>query len=458
MKIKPENLRAANSVIQLKDTSPSASKKNYWNGVHYITTKDNDLLIQTQDGQIWIDWYIPLEGESKELEVIVPAANLDSAARYLHGGSLDLVYDAGYLTLEKGRMHYRIRCDSKRTYPGPVIKGDAVSWEAPSNLYARALKFTGPFIDETNPSLDKSGATFYHDKGFIVAGSSKRISLAKGLTGLKNLSFKTKAAKVISEFLSSIGDTVKITVTESHYRFEDPVNKHSLTITAEAASFPAMTAPDSSRIREVVRIDRKKLLTLTKAFAGVLPEGSDRLNLTFKGIDEHSSLRVHTPGSQESEITDDEFGIYREIVDKIPQDVVRGQTGPTHIDLDRNNPPTVDIALSRSFLEATLDQMEGTTVKWTYYGRNVLVEDTETTTEGSEERPSLLKSICMVIQTVREANDIEKKASEKVVKDEEEAKSKVEAAPATPAAVEVPSSTPSSEKKTEVEKESEVKN
>ena len=83
MKIKPDNLRAANKIAHLKETSPSAAKKNYWNGVHRLVTIGNNLVLKTQDGSIWVEWWMPVEGTPIEIDTIIQNDCFDHAARNL---------------------------------------------------------------------------------------------------------------------------------------------------------------------------------------------------------------------------------------------------------------------------------------------------------------------------------------------------------------------------------------
>jgi len=184
----------------------------------------------------------------------------------------------------------------------------------------------------------------------------------------------------------------------------------------------------SQLLLEVSKIDRKMLLQRAKAFAGVMPQGSDRLNLSFRGSDAHASLRLYTPGEVENEITDDEFGVYREF--------------PADKNIDTANPPEVELAISREFLASTLDQMEGTVIAWSYCKRMVLIEDEEIEEEIDEEEGGALeevaeapleenpikKSVLLAVHTIEEFKELELKAktaeAEAQKKAEEEAKKK----------------------------------
>jgi len=446
VKVKPEDLKIANKVANIKETTSSAAKKNYWNGVHRLKNTATTLMLMTTDGQLWLEWHIPVEDTPIEMDVLVQNEGFDYAARYLEGGSLEVQRSGGIVTLHKGQLNYRLREETRQKYILPKAGKDPVVWETDSDSLAKALKFVARFIDETNPQENKNCATMYKEEKMLTGGNPRRIATVRGLTIEADMSFKTRGANAVAEFLSAIGDRVRITATDANYIFEDPTNKHKLTILAEGGRFLKIVQDLSARLMEKDRIDRKMLLTRAKAFAGAMPQGSDRLNLSFRGAEGQASLRLHTPGEIENEITDDEFGIVREIPEEIPQP----PRFTEKVKYDVANPPDVDLAVSREFLANTLDQMDGTVISWSYCGRMVLIEDedipeedepieTESTEEGlvaegeeqeavavpAEPATPIMKSVLLSVQTVKEASEAEAEA--KKAEEAAEAKAKEEA-------------------------------
>jgi len=161
VRVKPEDLRAANKIAHLKETSSTASKRNYWNGVCRLITEGRYLVLKTQDGMLWIEWYIPIEEEPLQMDVIVQNEAFDHAARYLEGGSLSITREGGLVTLSKQQLHYRMREESPQTYLEPTAGANPVVWETDSRPLARALRFVAQFIDDTNPQENKNCATLY---------------------------------------------------------------------------------------------------------------------------------------------------------------------------------------------------------------------------------------------------------------------------------------------------------
>jgi hypothetical protein len=208
----------------------------------------------------------------------------------------------------------------------------------------------------------------------------------RGLTAEADMSFKIRTAKVVSEFATCIGDNVEITVTDRVYQFRDPDGGHILIVLGDEGRFPPIANDLTPMIQEIDMIDRKTLLQRAKAFAGPMQEGAERLNLTFRGQGETASLHVCTPGNDPNEVTEDEIPVYREFPQREGQD-----------------PPEVvsrDVGLNREFLSSALDAMDGTSVKFKYCGRMILVEDQ--VPEGEEgETLEPQRSILLSVQQTR---------------------------------------------------------
>jgi hypothetical protein len=273
--------------------------------------------------------------------------------------------------------------ETPQQYPEPVPGENPVVWRTDSASLAKALRFVGPFIDETNPNKNKSVGTLY-TTGTLTGGNSQRIATAKGLTARAELSFKARTAKVVAEFLSSIGDNVEISVSDRTYVFKDPDNGHRLVVLSEEGRFPTVERDLTNMLREVDQVDRKMLLGRAKAFAGTMPLGADRLNLSFRGSEENASLHVYTPGDT-TERTDDEFAVYREFPVPPPARLddetdeayaLRVEENRQQVVAARGPAQPLEIGLNREFLAGALDVMEGTQVKFKICGtRMVLVED-----------------------------------------------------------------------------------
>jgi len=430
VKVKPQHLKLANKVAGVKDSSASTAKKFYWSGVHKLKVDGNNLVLMSHDGNFWLEWYMPTEDAPIEMDTIIQAEPFDYAARYLDGGSLDITREGGIVTLHKGQLNYRLREESHQQYPTPEPGENPITWVGDSAIFAKALKYVIQFIDETNSSQDKSVATLYHDDKTLWAGHPKRMGIVHGLEAAATMSFKAKGAKVVAEFLSSISDKVQITVTNRNYTFYDPAGKHKLIISAENGRFPKVTQNIGPMLKETVIVDRKMLLTRAKLYAGAMQQGSDRLNLYFRGTSHNASLRISTPGETEQEITSDEFGVIREMAVEVPAGSAI---------------PETSVAIMRSTLESTIEQMEGTTLKWLHCGRMVVIEDEDVNAEvenGEAATPTpaaaLRKSAVITVQTLRQAEEEERRLKEEAAKAAaEESKAKVTVEATTDGAVEV---------------------
>lgn len=387
MKVKPEDLRLANSVAGIKESSSGTAKKFYWNGVHKLVTRGDKLCLRTTDGTVWLDWYMPTEGEPLQLDSIVTHTSFEAPAKYMEGGSLEVSRSPGIITLKKGQQftYPMVEQQAVGEYPEPTVGTNPTEWTCETTKLSKALRFVSGFIDETNPNANKSVATLRPD-GTLVGGNPKKCAILKGLSASAEMSFKSRTARVVSTFLDRIGDNVKISVSigeNATYTFTDPDSKHQLIVLSEAGRFPPVSQNMMTRVSEVLIIDRKTLLLRCLAFAGAMKEGQDRINLTIKGVKEHASLRVWTPG-EGADIAADEFSIYRTVPDKVneqPQDkearvTALGARGP------------VDMFFNREFLAATLQAMEGTSVTFRSDSqRFALLEDETVTDETAATNP-----------------------------------------------------------------------
>lgn len=387
MRVKPEHLKLANRVAGIKETTSTAARRNYWNGVHrlFVDREAGCLVLKTNDGSMWLEWKIPYEGDPIDMDVLIPERQFDSAARYLEGGSLEVVRHNRIVTLEKDQLRYRMKEETTQPYPEPDLGTNPVTWRTVSAHLAKALKFVGSFIDEANPSKHKSVATLYTN-GRLIGGNPKRIAAVKGLQAEADMSFKTRTAKVVAEFLSCIGDNVEITVSDRCYQFKDPDAGHTLIVLSDEGRFPSVERDLTHLIQEVDQVDRKTLLQRAKAFAGTMQEGAERLNLSFRGQGDTASLHVYTPGNDPNEVTEDEFAVYREFSETADRTTEVGAP--------------LDVGVNRDFLSGALDAMEGTTVKFKYCGRMLLVEDEVPDVEEGETRGPE-RSILITVQQTR---------------------------------------------------------
>jgi hypothetical protein len=446
MKVNPEDLKIANRVAGIKETSGSAVKKNYWNGVHRLHTEGNKLVLDTTDNVLWITWNIPVEGEAIPLDVLLPERSFDYAARYLDGGSFTVSYENRVVQLSKDQLKYPLKQETQQPFPRVTIgePGEQLTtWEASSKELAKALKFVAPFIDDTNPSPHKSVATLFAT-GIVKGGHTKRISVVEGLDIKADMSFKASKAKAVAEFLNNISETVIITVASNAYKFEDKDNGHVMIVLAESGRFPIENRDIRPDLRETVIVDRKMLLQRAKVFQGVMAMGSDRLNIALKGEDEFASLRVYTPGDTELEVAADEFGVVR----TVHQPVIRTSDGIGYEKDEDGNAkeapkppewvaPVTEKAINRELLAEALENMEGTNVNVYIYGRFLIINDEVTET-------GIKRSILLNAQSIAQAAEEEKKAKEAAEKAAKEKEAAEKAKPvkaekaAAPAAAETP--------------------
>ena len=412
MKVKPEDLRTANSIAGIKEGSAGASKKNYWNGVHKLTTKEREgkLLLKTNDGSLWLEWSIPYEDSLIEIDSLVQEAAFDYAAK-MEGGSLEVTRANRIIHLGKQQFSYPLREETPQQYPDPKPEGTPIRWTCPTATLASCLRFVAPFIDETNPNANKSVATLFTN-GELKAGNPQRFAFVEGLNAKADMSFKSRTCKAVSTFLSRIGDIVEISVYNNLYEFKDPVQGHRLAVLAETGRFMQALQDLSNRILEIDQVDRKTLYQRAVVFGGALREGIDRLNIEIKGENELASLKVSTPGEQ-NDIAQDEFGIYRTFPEKANE-------APEQL-AERKKP--IEYAMSRQALVDSLGAMDGTTITFRYCGRMTLIEDELVAEDGGAALPK--KTVLILTKSLAQAAQEEIAQKQKLV-EETGAKKKAE--------------------------------
>jgi len=418
MRVKPEDLRLANSVAGVKESSSGTQKKFWWNGFHRLVTQGNKLVLRTTDGTLWLDWFIPIEGEAVPIDAVVSSTAFEAPAKYMEGGSLELSRSPGIITLKKGQFVYpMVEQQATGEYPVPTPGDNPIEWTCETHKLAKALRFVSGFIDETNPNANKSVATLRVD-GTLVGGNPRKCAILRGLEAKAEISFKSRTARAASMFLERIGDTVKISVTDKTYTFTDPDNGHSFVISAETGRFPPVSQQMMNKVSEVLIVDRKTLLLRCLAFAGAMKEGQDRINLTIRGTKEHASLKVWTPGEGQ-DIASDEFSIYRTVPDK------EGETAELKearlMTLSTKGP--VDMFFNREFLANTLQAMEGTSVTFHSDGQRFALLQDEAATGDDAAKSVPTKTVLLT--------------ANQQTQEEAPANPAVAATPATPAAAAV---------------------
>lgn len=409
MRVKPEDLRVANKVANIKESSAGAgARKNYWNGVHRFVTQGSKWIMKTTDNTVWVEWHVPTDGPVQEMDVIVQEGPFACVAKYLEGGSLEVTRENRIVTLSKGQLKYRLREETPQEYPEPNLGENPTIWVCETRPLVDALRFLASFIDERNPNANKSVATLYTN-GVITGGNPQRIATHKGLSCSAEMSFKSRTARVVAEFLSNIGEKVQISVTNATYKFTDPDSGHNLVVLAEEGRFKHVERDLTPLIREMAQVDRKMLLQLAKAFEGAMATGQNRVSLTFRGATDHASLKICTPGDNPGEVTEDEFAVFREVPKK------PGETDPDH-ETRQSALGQLEIALTREFLADALEAMTGTNVKFKFCGRMVLVEDEQVDTEAAPAegvntpavtRPYYEKSVLLASRSGRAGRDEE---------------------------------------------------
>jgi hypothetical protein len=425
LRIKPEDLKLANTVASIKESSGNTAKKNYWNGVHLLVTKPGTITLKTTDGSFWIEWHIPTEGPTDEWQALIKSEALDCAARYLDGGSFEVSRQNRVISLTKGEFSYPLREETPQTYPEPRLGENPTTWTVESKPLSDNLKFVAAFIDETNPNANKSIATLFSN-GQLSAGNPTRHATVNGLTAPTDMSFKTRAAKAVANFISRIGDNVEITVTDSTYQFRDPAAGHSLVLLSEPGRFKRVGQDLSNKMMEIITVDRKTLYQRAQIFQGALRENIDRINCALRGENEQSSLRVSTPDDEAP--AHDEFGVYRTFV---PRKIETGEVDTQGNKTLREETPEevearkgpVEFALGREALASTLAAMEGTSIILKYYGRFLLIQDEIARVDGQPTGPE--KTVLMQAKTLAAARLEEELAARKRL--EEEAAAKVQA-------------------------------
>lgn len=395
-KVKPEDLRLANSVVGIKECSSGATKKNFWNGVHQLEAGGSRILLKTNDGSFWLRWTIPLEGEIVPFKALISHAAFEHAAKYLDGGSFELQRGERVLTLMKEQLRYPMREENPQDYPEPAYGENPIEWVCDTKPLVKALRFIAGFIDETSAQPEKSVATFYTD-GFALAGFPSKFAILKGLTINSEMSFKSRTAKAVAQFLDRIGEKVKVKVSfgdNAKYVFQDTTGNYEMLVTAESGRFRRIMHNLDRRVDQVIHIDRKTLLQRCLAFAGCLQENQTRINLTFRGAKEQASLRVYTPG--EDYVATDEFAVYRTVAEKENESPEEKEIRLTAL----LTAGQMDIAFDQVHLADTLAAMEGTAVTFKCCGAKLVLIEDEASEATGDNLP--FKSVLLTAKQTRE--------------------------------------------------------
>jgi hypothetical protein len=387
LQIKPTDLKAIGRVSgSVKDVTSTGGRKNFWNSVHRLILKDRKLKLLTNDGSIWLDWNIPVEGGGEgEFDVLLPAETFnDMAARSSEGGLYDIIRDGGTLLLKQGQRNLRIREESPQEYPLPEEGTNHKTFTVPAAPLAKALTFVAPFLDVANPSPPKTVLT-WGTEGVMIGGSPKRIARVMGLPRPQHMmSFKQKNAKAVAIFLKQLEGDVKITIDDRHYTFECVNHGHKLLVLGESVQFPTAMASLEGKQTESYKIDTKTLLSGVTILATLLPAEADRLNLRFKGTTETASLRLSTIGDDTRNSTD-EFPIIRKLYET---------NGGAAVEIQNPAEASVTwIAINARIFQEVLNQMDGTTMEANYYGRHKLLYMQDEKGEDTEITRSLLVTV-----------------------------------------------------------------
>jgi hypothetical protein len=399
LEVKPLDLKTAARVSgSIKDTTSSGARRNYWNSVHRLTVVGNRLQLRTNDGSVWLDWNIPVEGNAENWDVLLPAAQFNEmASKSNEGGMYNIKKENGLIHLTQGgQRNLRLREETMQQYPEPSPGTDPKTWEVAAEPLARALRFVQPFIDATNPTPAKSVATLF-DSGLLVGGSPKKFAWVEGLKADKPLSFKSKTAKAIADFLRHLTDTVRITIDSLHYTFECPHHGHKLVVSGENVTFPNMMRNIKGMEAEIFKVDSKMLQSGVAILSALLPAEADRLNLEIKGSGDNASLRLSTLGD-DSHNSNDEFTVLRTLFTGPQAD---GEERPKWEPTAENpEPPTTYLAVNCRNLLEVLNQMEGTTLtaRWFDNLKLLYLEDEKT------EETDIVKSILLTAQNLSNMN------------------------------------------------------
>jgi DNA polymerase III sliding clamp (beta) subunit (PCNA family) len=392
--VKPIHLKTAAKVSgSVKDVTPLAGKKLYWNSVHRLVAVNNKLTLYTNDGALWLEWVVPVEGSfTEEFDIIVPAALFNEmASKSAEGALYDIDHSGGILHLTQGQRNLRLKEESNSEYPLPQSPEESVNhtWTIKTEPFMKGLKFVTPFIDAVNPTASKSVASLT-TQGTMAGGSPRRLARVSNLTAPPvGISFKQKTAKSVVAFLSSLGDDVKITVDSSHYTFECPLSGHKLIVSAEAAMFPQTFQNLEGKEDEILKIDNKTITSGVSILSTLLPTDTDRLNVRIKGLGSNASIRLSTLGD-DNKNSNDEFPILRTVM-------VRGEDGvPAPLEPGGPLPSDTFIAANVRVLQEALSQMDGVTLEARYYTRMRLlyIEDEKT---GDLE---IVRSIILNVQNI----------------------------------------------------------
>lgn len=388
LQLKPSDLKAVARVSgNVKDVTSSGARRNYWNSVHRLKLKDRKLKLLTNDGSIWLDWNIPIEGGGEgEFDILLPAAQFnDMASRSSEGGLYEVTRDGGILLLKQGQRNLRIREESPQEYPLPEGGTGPRTFNVPAGPLAKALSFVSPFLDVANPTAAKTVLT-WDTEGMMIGGSPKRIARVTGLPRQPMmLSFKQKNAKAVAIFLKQLEGDVKITVDDRHYTFECANHGHKILVLGETVQFPGAMRSLEGKQTETYKVDTKTLLSGVTILATLLPAEADRLNLRFKGSAENASLRLSTIGD-DNRNSNDEFPIIRKLWSN--------ESGTlTDVTAQQGDATDSWIAVNARIFQEVLNQMEGITMDATYYGRMKLLYLQDEKGEDSEITRSLLVTV-----------------------------------------------------------------
>jgi hypothetical protein len=333
---------------QVKDITSNV-KKYTWSSLHRLVVKDSWLVLFTNDGQVFLEWGIPLDNTSQEnYEAVIPAVQFnDIASKSLGVSPYQINYHDGLLELAQGQTKLKIRTEPAHAYPDPVvIKPDDPTWLITASTLNKDLGFVTPFIDENNATLKVATWT---TSGDLIGGTLQLMVRVKGLpVPLVPMNFTQRAAKALGAFLAALEGDVQITVTERHYVFECPIYRHRLAIARELNSF-RMPQNREGGETEVLKVDGPRLLSSVSILEAMLPKDGNKLLFGVNGNKEEALIKMST-AMEDAKSSQDEVPIIRETLP------VNGDTLPV-----------TQFSVNNKFLGLALREMTGVILTLKYY-------------------------------------------------------------------------------------------
>jgi hypothetical protein len=361
IQVRPTELKVIAKLSgQVKDTT-SNTKRYTWSSLHRLVVRDGWLIFYTNDGQVFLEWAIPLDNQSDDnYEVVVPAVQFNElASKSMDGSPYYINYQDGLLELSQGQRKLKIRSEPLHAYPDPAsVKPDDPTWLIQASLLNKNLGFVTPFIDEGNAKSSLKVAT-WTTNGDLIGGTLQLMVRVQGLpVPLVPMNFTQRAAKALSAFLSALEGDVQITVSEKHYHFECPLCHHRLIVAKETASFREPTAREDAET-EVFKVDGPRLLSSVSILEALLPNDINRLLFEIRGYREDAVIKVST-AMEDSKSSQDEIPIIRETASTNGSSLLNTQ-----------------LSVNSNFLSQALREMNGVILTMKYYNKDKLfyIED-----------------------------------------------------------------------------------